>query len=56
MAHPFSMDITFHLDIKPGKGEKSISPGQVRYAIRIMHMYEKKITYPGCTVKEIFQK
>ena len=34
--------ITFPVDIKPGKGDKSISPGQVRYAIRIIYMYEEK--------------
>ena len=55
MAHPFSMDITFHLDIKPGKGEKSISPGQVRYAIRIMHMYEKKSLILDVLLKRYFR-
>ena len=40
MGHPFSMGITVPVDIKPGTGEKSISPGQVRYAIRINYTYD----------------
>ena len=39
---PVFMRITFPLDIKRGKGEKSISPGEVRYAVRIIYMGEKK--------------
>ena len=49
------MGITFPVDIKRRKGEKSISAGQIMYAIRIIYMYEK-ITYLGFTVKEIFKK
>ena len=45
MAHPFFMGITFPADIKDikqAKSEKSISAGQIRYAIRIIYMYGKK--------------
>ena len=56
MAHPFFMGITFPVDMKPGNGEKSLSAGQIRYAIRMNCMYEKKITYLGFTVQEIFKK
>ena len=42
MAHPFFMDITLSVDIKRGKGEKSVSDGQIRYTIRIIYVYEKK--------------
>ena len=55
MAHPSSIGITFPMDIKPGTGEKSVSPEQVRYAIRIIYMY-KKITYLGFIIKEIFKE
>ena len=55
MAHPFFMGITFPVDIKRDKGEKSISAGQIRYAIRIIYMYEK-ITNLGFTFKEMFKK
>ena len=41
MANPFLKDNTFLLIIKRGKGDKSISPGQITYAIRIIFMYEK---------------
>ena len=44
MAHPFFMGITFLVDIKGGKGEKSISAGQTRYAIRITS-YMKKLSF-----------
>ena len=33
MAHPFFMGITLPVDVKRGKSEKSISTGQIRYAI-----------------------
>ena len=56
MAHPFFMGITFLVDIKGGKGEKSISAGQTRYAIRITFIYEKIIIHLEFTVKEIFEK
>ena len=32
---------TFSVDIKPANGEKSISAGQIMFAIRIIYMYEK---------------
>ena len=42
MTRPFSMGITFPMDIMSGTDEKSIFPGQMfRYAIRIIYMYEK---------------
>ena len=41
MAHPVFMGITLPVDIKRGKGEKSISAGEIRYAVRIIYMYEK---------------
>ena len=41
MAYPFFMGINLLVDIKRGKGEKTISFGQVRYAVRIIYMYEK---------------
>ena len=50
MANSFSMGINVFVDIKPGVGEKSISPGHVRYAIRIIYTNEK-ITYLGFTIK-----
>ena len=40
MEQPFPMGITFPVDIKSGAGEKSISPRQVRYAIRLIYMHE----------------
>ena len=41
MAQPSSMGtITVPVHIKPGAGEKSISLGQVRYATRIIYLYE----------------
>ena len=55
MAHPVFMGITLPVDIKRGKGEKSKSPGQIRYTIRIIYVYEK-ITYLGFTVEEILKK
>ena len=42
MTHPFSMGIILPVDIKPGTGEKSMYPVQVRYAIKLIYMYEKK--------------
>ena len=39
---PFSIGITFPMDIKEGTSEKSISPGQVRFCTIIIYMYEKK--------------
>ena len=50
---PFSMGIIVPVDIKPGTGEKLISLVQVRYAIRIIYMFEK-ITHPGFTIRETF--
>ena len=41
---PFSMGIIVPMDVKPGTGKKSISPGQVWYDSTIVYMYEK-ITY-----------
>ena len=52
---PFFHRYHFPVDIKRGKDEKSVSAGQIRYAIRIIYMYEK-ITYLGFTVNEIFKK
>ena len=48
MAHQFPMGSTFPIDIKPGTGQRIISPEQVRYAFRIICMYEN-ITYLGLT-------
>ena len=51
MTHPFFMGIPFPTDIKPCTGEKAISTGQVRYAIRIIYMYAKNI-YLGSTIEK----
>ena len=40
-VRPFFMGVTFPVDIKQGKVEKSISAGHIKYAIRIIYMYEK---------------
>ena len=52
---PFFSWVLFPVDIKPGKDEKSISYGQIRYAITIIYLYEK-FPYLAFTVKEKFKK
>ena len=37
----FFMGTIFPVEIKLGKGEKSLSHGQIRYTIRIIYMCEK---------------
>ena len=56
MTHPFFIGITFPVDIKRDKGEKSTSARQVRYAFRIICIYGKKPNYLRFTVNEIFRK
>ena len=55
MTHSFIMGITFPVDIKRGKGEKSISAGQIRYAIKVIYMYGKKSLILDLPLKRLFK-